>query len=456
MTKDIVIRTAGLSKCYNIYDQPRNRLLQGLQALWRGKTQYARKFWALSDISFEVKRGECLGILGRNGAGKSTLLQLIAKTLEPTSGAVEVKGMVAALLELGSGFNPEFTGRENVYLNASILGLRDEEIERKFDDIAAFADIGDFIEQPVKTYSSGMMMRLAFAVQTAVEPDILIVDEALAVGDARFQKKCFDRMYRLRENGGTILFVTHDSGTVVQICDRAMILDSGRLYSEGDPQTMARVYHRLLFGSPEQVEIVDAVGTPVSSKTGDSATLKDLPCVREEETRSQTPVMHYSQKEVRYGSREIEIIDIGIRDKQGQRVTLLESHHDYDFYCIVRYNHDVHESVVFGFIVSNVKGLEIYGTKSGLYNLYLRPGYRGGEFECTMSLKAALVPGAYFLTVAIARSEETTSDKEDFFDYRFDALEFHIIGNPRVFTTSLVDLNARLACTERATVGCMI
>ena len=193
--------------------------------------------------------GEMLSeFLGKNGAGKSTLLQIIAGTLAPTSGSVAVSGKVAALLELGSGFSPDFTGRENVRLNAALLGLSAAEIDHRFAAIAEFADIGEFIEQPVKTYSSGMLMRLAFAVQTAVEPELLIVDEALAVGDARFQKKCFGRLAQLREQGTTILFVTHDTSTILLFCTRALILEHGRMHAEGDPQRIAREYHKLLFG----------------------------------------------------------------------------------------------------------------------------------------------------------------------------------------------------------------
>ena len=195
MSSEIAIKVESLSKCYQIYNQPQDRLKQAIyprlqRLMGKEPGSYAREFWALKDVSFEINKGEAVGIVGRNGAGKSTLLQLICGTLNPTSGSVEVKGTVAALLELGSGFNPEFTGRENVYLNASVLGLTQEKADEKFDEIAAFADIGDFLEQPAKTYSSGMLMRLAFAVNTCVDPDILIVDEALSVGDAPFQSKC--------------------------------------------------------------------------------------------------------------------------------------------------------------------------------------------------------------------------------------------------------------------------
>lgn len=232
MSSEIAIKVEGLSKCFEIYERPRDRLSQFLMPRFRNllgleRKKYYKEFWAVKGLSFEIKKGETVGIVGRNGSGKSTLLQMICGTLNPTSGSVQAKGRIAALLELGSGFNPDFTGRENVYLNAAILGLSDREIYARFEEIQAFADIGEFIDQPVKTYSSGMMVRLAFAVQACVEPDILVVDEALAVGDIGFQYKCFKRMEALRRQGVTILMVTHSSGSVLEYADRCIVLDNG-------------------------------------------------------------------------------------------------------------------------------------------------------------------------------------------------------------------------------------
>lgn len=244
---DVVIRVRGLSKCYLIYDRPQDRLKQALvprlrRLLGRPSRSYYREFWALRDVSFEVRRGETVGIIGRNGSGKSTLLQILCGTLFPNAGSVEVRGRVAALLELGSGFNPEFTGRENVYLYASVLGLSRAEVDARFDAIAAFADIGDFIDQPLKTYSSGMHVRLAFAVAVCVDPDILVVDEALAVGDLRFQLKCLRRMRELKDRGCSILFVSHAPGVVEALCDRAIWLEQGKLHREGPPSEVVRRY----------------------------------------------------------------------------------------------------------------------------------------------------------------------------------------------------------------------
>ena len=244
---DIAIKVQNLSKCYQIYDNPRDRLKQfiapRLQRLtWQQPNQYFREFWAVKDVSFEIKKGETVGIIGRNGSGKSTLLQMICGTLNPTHGSIETNGRIAALLELGSGFNPEFTGRENIYMNASVLGLSNKEIDERFDEIVAFADIGDFIEQSVKTYSSGMMVRLAFAVSVCVDPDILIVDEALAVGDAAFQFKCLDRLQQLTASGTTILMVSHDMGMLKNFCNYGIYLVCGQERARGEPDELAELY----------------------------------------------------------------------------------------------------------------------------------------------------------------------------------------------------------------------
>lgn len=254
-SEDLVIDIAGVSKVFNIYEKPSDRLLQMLlprlgrvvpgKAEW-SKRQRGREFWALRDVSLQVRRGDAVGIIGRNGSGKSTLLQVIAGTLAPTTGHARVNGRIAALLELGSGFNPDFTGRENVILNGMILGLSEREVMERFDAIAGFADIGNFIDQPVRTYSSGMMLRLAFAVQTQVEPDILIVDEALAVGDALFQKRCFQQMEALRANGCTLLLVSHDQESIRTLTDHSILLRDGLVQAAGPSSDVVLEYRKQL------------------------------------------------------------------------------------------------------------------------------------------------------------------------------------------------------------------
>jgi lipopolysaccharide transport system ATP-binding protein len=247
----IAVRVAGLGKRYEMYPSPAARLKQFVvprlrRAMGLPSAPYYQEFWALRDVSFEIAKGEAFGVVGRNGSGKSTLLQLITGTLAPTTGSVETNGRVAALLELGSGFNPDFTGRENVFLNGMVLGLTRREIEARFDDIAAFADIGEHLERPTRTYSSGMLVRLAFAVQVQVEPDILIVDEALAVGDALFQKRCYERIEKLLRNGTTVLFVSHDQETVRTLTRRAMLLKDGACVALGSSSDVLLAYRRQL------------------------------------------------------------------------------------------------------------------------------------------------------------------------------------------------------------------
>ena len=243
MSSDVAVSVANVSKCFSIYERPRDRLLQMLSL---GARRYAKEFWALKDVSFEVKKGEAVGILGRNGSGKSTLLQIITGTLSPTAGDVCTNGRIAALLELGSGFNPDFSGRENIYLNGALLGFERSRIDELFDDIAAFADIGDHLDQPVKTYSTGMLLRVAFAVQVQVQPDILIIDEALAVGDALFQKRCFQKMERLLSDGVTLLFVSHDQESVRTLTNRAVLLKRGRVAAQGVSSEVVLEYRRQL------------------------------------------------------------------------------------------------------------------------------------------------------------------------------------------------------------------
>lgn len=251
MSSEIAIKVENLSKCYHIYDTPRDRLKQFIfpraqHMLGIAHRQYYREHWALRDVSFEVKKGETVGIIGRNGSGKSTLLQMICGTLNPTLGGVTTNGRIAALLELGSGFNPEFTGRENVYMSASVLGLSKEEIDVRYSDIVAFADIGQFIKQPVKTYSSGMFVRLAFAVNIMSHPEIMVVDEALAVGDMAFQAKCMTALRRIQDAGATVLFVSHDIGSIKSLCSQAAYIENGLLKDFGKSATVAENYVRIV------------------------------------------------------------------------------------------------------------------------------------------------------------------------------------------------------------------
>jgi lipopolysaccharide transport system ATP-binding protein len=321
MSSDIAIRVTNLSKCYQIYDNPRDRLKQFVlprvkRALGRQPSNYFREFWALKDVSLEVKRGETIGIIGRNGSGKSTLLQMICGTLTPTNGAVETCGRVAALLELGSGFNPEFTGRENIYMNASILGLSKEEIDTKFDDIVAFADIGDFIEQPVKTYSSGMYVRLAFAVIAHADADILVVDEALAVGDAFFTQKCM-RFLRNFMKTGTVLFVSHDTASVKSLCSYAVWIEKGQVLQEGTPKDICGLYLEAFY------EAQQGKGTSTRLKAiknqDTSREIKDqrLEFINASNLRNDLQIFNFDPNAASFGKGGAQIQDVRLLDERG-------------------------------------------------------------------------------------------------------------------------------------------
>jgi len=266
MSSDFAIRARKLGKCYQIYDRPVDRLKQ---SFWRGRKRFYREFWALKDVFLEIKKGETVGIIGSNGAGKSTLLQLICGTLNPTEGEVMINGRTAALLELGAGFNPEFSGRENIYMNATIMGLTRAEIDSRYDEIADFADIGGFIEQPVKTYSSGMYVRLAFATAVNVSPDILLVDETLAVGDVRFQQKCMAKIRKFCQSG-TVIFVTHDTTAVTELCSRVIWIESGRVQMDGLPKFVVEQYFQFMHEEDAGLKTV------VSDKSVDSASNFDM------------------------------------------------------------------------------------------------------------------------------------------------------------------------------------
>jgi len=319
---DVAIRVSNLGKCYQIYDTPRDRLKQfvvpRLQRFFRQSPNlYYHDFWALKDVSFEIRKGETVGIIGRNGSGKSTLLQLICGTLSPTSGDVEIHGRVAALLELGSGFNPDFTGRENVYLNGAVLGLSKKEIDARFEDITAFADIGDFIEQPVKMYSSGMVVRLAFAVIAHVDADILVIDEALAVGDAFFVQKCMRYLRKFMENG-TVLFVSHDTGAVLNLCQTAVWLHGGAVEAAGVPKEITERYLEKLYEDQQG----KSIGSREETKTTSDPIPKQvrdmrLNFINQTKFRNDIELFFFAPDAQNFGIGGVVITDVKLLDEAG-------------------------------------------------------------------------------------------------------------------------------------------
>ncbi len=390
MSSEIAIEVKNLSKCYQIYDQPHDRLKQFVfPLLWRtlglSPKQYYREFWALNNVSFEVKKGTTIGIIGRNGSGKSTLLQMICGTLNPSYGCIKARGRIAALLELGSGFNPEFTGRENVYLSAALLGLSLEEINAKYEGITTFADIGHFIDQPIKTYSSGMVVRLAFAVASCIDPEILIIDEALAVGDAIFQSKCFRRFKELQKLGCTVVLVTHDVGAVVQLCTSALVLHNGELVASGPPKEMCDVYRRLCAEDTLSHRLISA------------SEQKTHP--QEETVNNSEYWLSRSPQTQEYGDRRSIIDQFAILNAHGEVTTCLSSGE----FVFIRMKLIFLESCaapIAAFGIRDLSGMELCGSNTWYEGEEIGFVEKGHTVTVNFKFRLLLQSGIYNLTMA--------------------------------------------------------
>ncbi len=437
MEPELAVRVDRLAKCYQIYNRPGDRLLQSFL-----RRRLYREFWALTDLSLDIRRGEVVGVLGRNGSGKSTLLQILAGTLEATTGTVNVDGRVAALLELGAGFNPEFTGLENVYLNAAILGLSREETERRLDDILAFADIGAFVQQPVKHYSSGMYVRLAFAVAACVDPDVLLVDEALAVGDVRFQSKCFRHFRKLVDAGKTIVLVTHSTEQVVRHCSRAIMLDGGRLLADGEPRAIVNRYLSLMLGA----EAADGTRHKVSvggKLPHVGANLSELGLGGRFEDRP-----GYCNTEHRWGRGGARILDFFVHGfgEDEHRMNFFQGERmEIDF--LVEFERACRQPV-FGLFVKTPDGVTVYGNSSmNMSEAVLVTGAAARElvavsFHCELNVG----PGSYLLGLGVTCEEGGENAP---LDRRYDAIRIEVVG-----TTGSVGLaDLKLDCGARKVQG---
>lgn len=420
MSSEVAIRVENLAKCYHIYDQPRDRLKQFFlpyvqKAVRIESKQYYREFWALQDVSFEVNKGETVAIIGRNGSGKSTLLQMICGTLNPTRGSIETNGRIAALLELGSGFNPEFTGRENVYLNGAVLGLSKVEIDAKFDEIAAFADIGEFIEQPVKTYSSGMMVRLAFAVIAHVDADILVVDEALAVGDAVFTQRCM-RFIRSFQQQGTLLFVSHDMGSVTSLCRRGIWLDRGRLEIDGKAKNVCQAYLQQTLQSVYGVEEkLYAVGVDAADEVPAAAPIEVADATSTTLTDDTPPILDYgglfevtdNLKSARgFRTGKAELIDIRIENMTSPIERVLQGGER----VLVRVRARAIEALerpILGFVFHDRLGQTLFGENTLPFTESTPCSVpAGGDFEAAFQFRLPMLPnGDYVVFASVADGE---------------------------------------------------
>ncbi len=403
----VVISVREVGKMYRLYDRPQDRLKE--QLFWRFGKHFGREFWALQDVSFEIHRGEAVGIVGRNGSGKSTLLQVIAGTLTPTTGEISVKGRLAALLELGSGFNPEFTGRENVFLNGAILGIGNEEMEGKYGDIVEFADIGQFIDQPVKLYSSGMVVRLAFAVQAVVEKDILLVDEALAVGDEAFQRKCMRALEQFREAGGTVLFVSHNAQAIVRHCSRCLFLNEGRLVLDGPSKPILDIYQRIIFSAPKQQEKDFRTIREHGSESVDVIlgliTVPNEHQLSAVERKPNSPAGGYDVSvpkgmELSYGTGQATITDFGMYDETGQLVNVLVAGGTYSWRYVVTFG-ETAWNVKFGMMFKTIDGIEVANINTIGERQYIEKIDEGSAILVCVRLRVNLAPGIYFLNSGV-------------------------------------------------------
>ncbi|MFD0716760.1 ABC transporter ATP-binding protein [Paenibacillus sp. GCM10027626] len=401
------IKVVGVTKTFRIFSRPIDRLKQ---ILIRNRKFY-QEFTALQPVSFAVNQGEAVGIIGRNGSGKSTLLQMIAGTLAPTGGQVKVQGRVAALLELGSGFNPEFTGRENVYLNAAILGIRKEEVDGRLEQILQFADIGDFIDQPVKTYSSGMYLRLAFAVSINVDPDILIVDEALAVGDGRFQLKCFEKIKALKNIGKTILVVSHDMQTIRQICDKVILIDKGKLVEIGNPNDVVNHYTRILYSHTE----INKDGVEVESHNK-----------KEGEFTGANSLDVNSSNEYRYGSFDGRIESFSVVNCKNETVKTITTAESIKVSFRVKALRRI-EQPIYAMTIKTVKGLEVYGTNNYFQNMDFKTLDQNETATITFDQHMRLAPGDYFISLGFV---ELIDGDIIPLDRRYDVIELKILPLP--------------------------
>jgi lipopolysaccharide transport system ATP-binding protein len=413
MGEEIAISLKNVSKCYKRYARPVDRLKE---ILLPGKSQ-AQEFWALRDISLEVFKGETLGIIGQNGSGKSTLLQIIASTLTPTTGKVSINGRVSALLELGSGFNPEFTGRQNAFFNGQILGLSKEEIQAKYDEIAAFADIGDFIDQPVKTYSSGMFVRLAFAVAVSVNPDILIVDEALAVGDIYFQQKCFDRIRSLKKLGTTLLFVSHDSNAVHKLCNRALLMETGTLVLDAKPRQVIDFYEAKLLQRKDVQP--DAVEIKIMSDSQSNPF---------QENKNYSDVSLEIREEVVINNSEVVIQFIKFLDETDREIEVVISEQFLQICIGVLFSQSFDDPHI-GFKIRERTGEVIFETNTYCMGQELGRVESGTLLEIRFKFNVPLIDGEYTITLGIADSVSGESSFKRTLVYAHNVAALKVLKN---------------------------
>jgi len=410
-SKDIAIEVRDIQKIYKLYDKPKDRMKDAF-GLGKNKKLY-KPHYALKGVSLNIYRGETVGIIGTNGSGKSTILKIITGVLNPTAGEVKINGRISALLELGAGFNQEYNGIENVYLNGTMMGFSDKEIEEKLPAILEFADIGDYVYQPVKTYSSGMFVRLAFAVAINIEPEILIVDEALSVGDVFFQAKCYHKFEEFKELGKTIVFVSHDLSSISKYCDRVFLLNKGTLLGEGGPKEMIDAYKRVLVG---QYELPDR---------HENANLLEDSDLRSAAASAIGRADFVNPKLLEYGTRQAEILEYYVTDDAGVRTSAVLKGSEYTLHMRVRINEDL-PAPIFAFSLKNVQGTEITGTNSMIEKTFLDSGRAGQIKDITFTQRMTLQGGEYLISMGVTGYN---GDKFEVYHRLYDAVNITVVSD---------------------------
>ena len=439
MQSNLAINVCDVTKIYRLYDKPIDRLKESISLTHK---KYHKEFFALDKISFSVEKGSTVGIIGTNGSGKSTILKIITGVLNPTTGSVEVDGNISALLELGAGFNMDYTGIENIYMNGTMMGFSREQMEAKLPEILEFADIGDFVYQPVKTYSSGMFVRLAFALAINVEPEILIVDEALSVGDVFFQAKCYRRMEEIRKTGTTILMVTHDMGSVIKYCDKVILLNKGEFLAEGPAGEMVDLYKKILAGRMDDFEADLA-------KILDS-NFSDMMVLNNDINKTHAKEYHGLMKEkisinpnkTEYGDGRAEIYDLGLLDSKGELTNLLLKGEEFTIREKIRFNANI-ESPIFTFTIKDKKGTELSGTNTMFEGAPVKPVKPGDEAVVEFKQKMTLQGGEYLLSMSCTGFENGT---HVVYHRLYDVTFITVISNKN--TVGVYDMESKVNLTQ--------
>ena len=431
------ITVKDVTKIYKLYDKPIDRLKEALNPFHK---EYHKKFYALNNLSFEVKKGETVGIIGTNGSGKSTILKIITGVLTPTTGEVEVNGVISALLELGAGFNMDYTGIENIYMNGTMMGFSKKEMDAKLQEILDFADIGDFVYQPVKTYSSGMFVRLAFALAINVEPEILIVDEALSVGDVFFQSKCYRRMEEIRQKGTTILMVTHDMGSIIKYCDKVVLLNKGNFVAEGAPGHMVDLYKKILAGQMESLEDVKDVDSDFSGETAEKEQKEKAYQVPHGKLMKDSLTINGNRTE--YGDGRAEIYDLGLFDQRGNLTNLLLKGEEFTIKEKIRFAASI-QSPIFTYTIKDKKGTDLTGTNTMFEGTDIKPVKAGDEYEVSFTQKMTLQGGEYLLSMSCTGFEQ---GEHTVYHRLYDVANITVISNKN--TVGVYDMESAVQAVK--------